>query len=282
MAGRIEAAADRLPSPLSGWLERSRRYYRGIRNGARRAPEPSEVDAAGMPLPPAALRRLVTASDDPDWWVLSGCQDAQLIGELVERNGAPMADMAAILDFGCGSGRVTRWWADLHGPRVFGCDYDDRLAVWCQRNLPFATVKTNPSVPPLPFGDATFDLVYALSLFTHLAEDAQERWMRDVLRVLRPGGLLLFTAHGERYLRHLDDEQRAAFRGGAHVILAPELSGMEGCAAFHPPAYVRDRLLPHVGLELVDAVLEPRREELLGSPMARQDNYLARKPGMPD
>jgi SAM-dependent methyltransferase len=281
MPSRVQKVADRLPSPLSGWVERSHQHYRGLRSGTRGAAGTPEVDGSGVPLPPAELRRLVTASGDPDWWVLSGCQDAQLIGELVERNGAPMADMAAILDFGCGSGRVTRWWVDLRGPRVFGCDYDGRLAVWCQRNLPFATVKINPSAPPLPFGDATFDLVYAISLFTHLAEDAQERWMRDVTRVLRPGGLLLFTAHGERFLRHLDDAQRAAFRGGAHLVLAPELSGMEGCAAFHPPADVRDRLLPHAGLELVDAVLEPRNEELLGSPMALQDNYLVRKPGMP-
>ncbi|HEY6396636.1 MAG TPA: hypothetical protein VIX82_04180 [Solirubrobacteraceae bacterium] len=51
---------------------------------------------------------------------------------------------------------------------------------------------------------------------------------------------------------------------------------------FSPPRYVRDRLLPSAGLELVEAVYEDRSALGLESPMELQDNYLARKPQTTD
>jgi SAM-dependent methyltransferase len=179
--------------------------------------------------------------------------------------------LGSILDFGCGCGRVARWWRDLKGPRVFGCDYDGVLTEWCQANLPFLKVKTNASVPPLPFRRESFDFIYAISLFTHLTPTAQDQWMADVGRLLKPGGLFLFTVHGERFLGHLSPEHQDRFTAGDAVVLDPERSGMEGCAAFHPPAYIRDQLLPRHGFELVTAIYEDRDDRHLGL----QDNYLA-------
>lgn len=219
--------------------------------------------------------------EEPELWLRTGENDSGLIRELVERNDRPLREMAAILDFGCGCGRVARWWSDLEGPRIHGCDYDGRLTEWCRTSLPFLAVKTNAPEPPLPFRRETFDLIYALSLFTHLSQEVQDRWMVDVGRLLRPGGMLLFTAHGERFLAHLTDAQRATFARGELVVRSPELSGMEGCAAFHPLPYVREQLLAGAGLELLEAVTEDRGADGLETPMTLQDSYLARKPARP-
>jgi SAM-dependent methyltransferase len=211
-------------------------------------------------------------------WLRAGQVDARLIRELLERNNAPIGGLSSALDFGCGCGRVARWWADLDTTRLSGCDYDGALTDWCRRNLPFLRVKTNPTMPPLPFRRESFQLVYAISLFTHLTADAQRHWFADVARVLAPGGLFLFTVHGERFLSYLNDRQRRRFEEGELVVLHPELSGEEACSAFHPPSYVREALLPSAGLELVEAGYEDQAGDCAESPMALQDNYLVRKP----
>jgi SAM-dependent methyltransferase len=279
MADRVRKLARALPSPFDRVLERSHARYVGIRSErlAGRGGEPVERDDRGLPVPPGRLLRLVSGHDDVQTWLDTGEVDALLIRRLLEENGRAIAEQEAILDFGCGCGRVARWWSDLAGPRVFGCDYDGMLTEWCKANLPFMTVKTNPSSPPLPFRRESFDFVYAISLFTHLTAAAQDRWMADVRRVLKPGGMFLFTVHGERFLGYLNDEQKARFAKGEFVILNPELIGMEGCGAFHPPTYVRDHVLRRHGFELVASVFEDRDDRHLLSPMGLQDNYLVRK-----
>jgi SAM-dependent methyltransferase len=44
-----------------------------------------------------------------------------------------------------------------------------------------------------PYDDASFDLAYAASVFTHMLPDATARYFRETARVLRPGGRALFS-----------------------------------------------------------------------------------------
>ena len=111
---------------------------------------------------------------DLDQWLAAGEADSSLIRALLHQQGLSLEDFRTILDFGCGCGRVARWWQGLSEPRLFGSDYDGVLTDWCRRTLPFLTVKTNGSLPPLPFRRGSFDFVYAISIFTHLAPPAAE------------------------------------------------------------------------------------------------------------
>ena len=142
--------------------------------------------AAGLPVPPARLRAQVgPAHADAAFFLRTGRTQADLIRSLVREGGSSVEDLEAILDFGCGCGRVLRHWGELPRTRVFGCDIDPRMVQWCDANLPFAVVSVNDLAPPLPYADSAFDLVYAFSVFTHLSVQLQHAWMRDCLRVLR-------------------------------------------------------------------------------------------------
>jgi hypothetical protein len=94
--------------------------------------------------------------------------------------------------------------------------------------------------------------------------------MRQFLRVLRPGGYLLITTHGEFYSPHIRPTDRSKFHNGELVVVGGEFEGTNTCAAFHPERYVRKILARD--FELVDFVAEGAR----GNP--RQDVYLLRKP----
>jgi SAM-dependent methyltransferase len=222
-----------------------------------------------LPVPPAKLRIRVAGTADLDWFLESGRLAEQSLRESLARAGTRLEDRAAILDFGCGCGRVTRRLAGLPGD-VRGSDFDGVAVDWCRENLRFASFDRNGLEPPLPFADGELDLVYAFSVLTHLPVPVQYAWVEELARVLRPGGFLLVSTHGERYLERLSPAEQVAFRRGEVVVRFEEVAGTNLCTTFHPPAFVRDRL--GASLELVDEVPEGAK----GNP--HQDLFLFRKP----
>jgi ubiquinone/menaquinone biosynthesis C-methylase UbiE len=51
--------------------------------------------------------------------------------------------------------------------------------------------------PKLPFSDKSVDLLYGISVMTHLTEYNQHRWLREIRRVIKPGGCVILTSNGE-------------------------------------------------------------------------------------
>ena len=226
----------------------------------------------GLPLPPVHLVRITSgcarqARTSLDRMYRSfyegGAQGAGWIRDMVARAGADVARMDAILDFGSGAGRVIRHWRGLERPQLHGSDYNPYLSGWCADNLPFARFAVNELEPPLPYGDGQFDLVYSISIFTHLDEDLQRPWIEELARIVRPGGLVLVTVSGEqRAADHLPAPDRERFERGELVVKRSVLSGMNACAAYHPAAYIREALAR--GFELVEHAPN-------GAPDVRQD-----------
>jgi SAM-dependent methyltransferase len=118
------------------------------------------------------------------------------------------------------------------------------MIAWCGENLPFAETTVNELTPPLPYADGTFGLAYAFSVMTHLSGDLQDAWMRELLRVLRPGGLLLISTLGEYYAsrNRLTAPERESFARGNLVVLYERSAGTSLCSAYHPADYVRSKL----------------------------------------
>ena len=111
--------------------------------------------------------------------------------------GGSMSEARAVLDFGCGSGRVLPHMAAL-APNALctGCDVDGGAITWAARHLPALDWSLSDAVPPLPFGADQFDIVYSISVFSHLDEPLQDRWLAELRRVLAPGGIALLAIHG--------------------------------------------------------------------------------------
>ena len=203
------------------------------------------VASDGLPLPPARLRTQIgPLHADADFFLESGRHNADLIRDLLQEQGTSVDDVGALLDWGCGCGRVIRHWQDLQQTRIFGCDIDQRMVTWCNENLPFAEARMNNLSPPLPYEDGTFGLAYAFSVMTHLSQELQDAWMRELSRVLRPGGLLLISTLGEYYAsrNRLTPEERASFDRGNVVVLYERSAGTSLCSAYHPAEYVRREL----------------------------------------
>jgi SAM-dependent methyltransferase len=230
------------------------------------------------PIPPPRLRVLVSGDADLQFFLRSGSEQVNFIRELLAEHGVRLEELERVLDFGCGCGRLARWWPERDGLELHGCDYNPELVEWCQANLPFMVARVSGLEPPLPYPREGFDLIYALSVFTHLPEPMQRTWVAELRTALRPGGLLFFTVSGTAYLDRLSAEERRSFSTGNLVTHFDEVPGTNLCAAYHPRAYVERELLS--GFELIDAI-EPASDPSRALASLAHDTYLARRPSSP-
>jgi SAM-dependent methyltransferase len=102
-----------------------------------------------------------------------------------------------VLDFGCGPGRtLTAHAAEAESAEFWGCDIDAPSIEWAQSHLspPFHFFVCD-EVPPLDQPDSTFDLVYAMSVFTHIT-DHWNSWIAELHRVMRPEGVAIISILG--------------------------------------------------------------------------------------
>lgn len=173
---------------------------------ARRWPPPPRAPGAGLPLPPADLRAAY-ARDDASY-LASGKAVAELISGMASAAGLPPASCKRILDWGCSTGRVLRHFEDLaaNGAEAWGCDVDAAAIEWASGALapPFRFFTTTFQ-PHLALPDASFDLVYAISVFTHVS-DLWDTWLMELRRILRPGGLAFVSVHDEDTWRRCASE----------------------------------------------------------------------------
>ncbi len=229
------------------------------------------MTAALPPIPPAELLvKVIGRTGTVRGFLHHGAQAVDVISQALDRHGIALADQAAVLDWGCGVGRVLRHWPSIPGQQLYGTDYDGALVAWCQDNLDGVTVVENELDPPLPFPPATFDLVYGFSVFTHLTDYLFYAWVREINRVLKPAGYFLFSANGEHDMERMRAEEAEAYRVQGFVVRGGERMGSNACWAVHSRPWV-EQALAELGFGLVEFVPEGARCN------GRQDLYLARK-----
>jgi SAM-dependent methyltransferase len=147
-------------------------------------------------IPDEDRRFRVIGDRDANGFLVSGATDYHRIDRALHAvTGRHLHESGRVLDWGVGCGRVARHFPAAHGEALVGCDIDHDNVAWCQENLAGRFVRCGIQ-PPLPFPDASFDAIYGISVFTHLREAMQDRWLEELRRVAAPGAIVLMTIHG--------------------------------------------------------------------------------------
>jgi SAM-dependent methyltransferase len=113
----------------------------------------------------------------------------------------PPIAMAKILDFGIGWGRYARMFArDVSYGQIYGVDVVPDMLEMCRHTKVPASLNHIEPRGSLPFRDELIDIAYAYSVFTHLPEDVCLHWIKELHRVIRPGGILIVTVEPRRFI----------------------------------------------------------------------------------
>lgn len=130
----------------------------------------------------------------------SGESIARCLGQILRWRFGDLERIHGLLDFASGYGRVTRFLVrEVPAERVWVADvYAEGVRFQAERFGVHAVVS---SIRPQDFACAErFDAILVTSLFTHLPEERFVAWLRVLLGLLNPGGLLAFSAHSPEVL----------------------------------------------------------------------------------
>jgi SAM-dependent methyltransferase len=187
---------------------------------------PIFVNGEPLAIPPVGMRGGYPA--DNAEYLASGSQHYSYYLEQIEKHRG-LDRSLSILEFGCATGRVLRHFhrqrSDLNW-ELMGCDVQSSHIEWLRQNWPQdICVYVGSVFPKLPFEDNSIDIIYGMSVFTHIKYH-WDFWLLELRRVLKPRGLLLQTIHAEKAWkfyhshRHLDWVQTSI---SPRVLNTPEM-----------------------------------------------------------
>jgi SAM-dependent methyltransferase len=132
-----------------------------------------------------------------DDYFLNGAEDASRVRRLIHE--LKIGGQPKVLEFASGFGRVTRHLLpSLHNLQC--CDIHPAAVAFLADSLGVTAVLSSANPAELQI-DGDFDLVFALSLFSHLPDSLFGSWLGALARLVRPGGYVMFTTHGEHAAR---------------------------------------------------------------------------------
>lgn len=178
----------------------------------------------------------------------------------------------SVLDVGCGAGRLATPLARFLGPEGSYEGFDNSAAriAWCEENI----APMHPSMRfqvadvyngqynreatlqprdfTFPYQDAEFDLVFLMSVFTHMMPPDVEHYLSEIARVLKPGGRTLITwlllnEESERLIDEQRDRRKDPAQNAANALFSHDFGPCrstdartpEYAVAYHE-AWVRD------------------------------------------
>jgi SAM-dependent methyltransferase len=117
-----------------------------------------------------------------------------------------------VLDAGCGQGTAFQFFGS--GVHVFGTDISKPMLAEAVRRGPVALQEPYD----LPFADDTFDAIYAFCIYHHIPDDDHVRHLRELTRVVKPGGEVMIFEHNPYNPVTAAIFSRAPIDRGCHMI----------------------------------------------------------------
>ncbi len=156
------------------------------------------------------------------WWFSGMCQITATLLDPICRPGRD----CAVLDAGCGTGGMLSWLSRYsNGRDVAGIDLVSDAIDFCRaRNH---KLLAQASVTHLPFQSSTFDLVTSFDVLVQLpGADSDLAAMREMFRMLRPGGIAFVRVAAYSWMKSSHDEELGTQRRYALAEISKRLESV--------------------------------------------------------
>jgi len=125
----------------------------------------------------------------------------QIVCGMTRKYSGDFGENAQVLDYGCGWGRVIRFFLrDVDHANLYGCDCYPEAVETARSHNRWCTFEVVRPVPPTQFQSNKFDLIYLYSVFSHLSEDLHLRLLEEFHRILKPEGILVATTRARSFI----------------------------------------------------------------------------------
>lgn len=199
------------------------------------------------------------------WRTLS---ELMLLLEAVDR---PLLKTPSVLEFASGHGRFTRHLVKALGPtRVVVSDVVPSAVEFSRRTFGVEGF-LSASTPEAVQWPGRYDLVFVLSLFSHLPKATWSRWLKVLFDAVAPGGLLVFSTHGIKaaHFDHVTLDAEGYFFAASSESSA--IDGQEYGTTFTSEPFVLARIAETLG---ADKLVHKAPVHFWN----HQDAYVLRKP----
>jgi SAM-dependent methyltransferase len=180
--------------------------------------------------------------------------------QLLERFAKEAAAKGPLCDLGCGPGQIARYLRRCGVEDVFGLDLSPGMVEQARRLNPDILFRQG-NMLNLEDNDASWGGIAAFYSIIHIPRPDVVTALRELLRVLRPGGLLLLTFHIGEETIHLDEWWDKPVSVDFHYFRCDEM----------------ERYLVQAGFKIVESIERPRYPDV--EYQSHRAYIFARKPG---
>lgn len=166
-----------------------------------------------------------------------------------------------LLDWGCGVGRMCRHFpSQLPDAEWFGCDTNSEYIYWNRQVYGDVQFSVTGYHPPTHYPNAFFDALFGMSVLTHIEDSLQEEWIKELYRIVQPGGILILSTQGNHYANRLLPQEKKALTSNGVYTRQFEKKGHRMMSTYHSATEFRKMLATYFTIiDFWDGALHPQK-----------------------
>lgn len=192
-------------------------------------------------LPPFLISYDAYSELNPSKYYVYGKYHAKIVSKFINKYASN--NIKNIYEWGCGPMRVLRHLPENFKNKnieFYGSDYNSKTIKWAKENFCDIKLSLNKLSPPLPFESMQFDVIYSISVFTHLSQKLSYEFADDIYRLLKKNGIFISTFHGDFCKKHLTSAEQKKFLNDEYIERGRVKEGSRLFSSYHPKSFIMD------------------------------------------